>query len=111
MTYREWIENEAIIANSDRCTFSLDWNVWCCYRHDLACLYGKDPLDAFCLWKNGETDYWLKAKEQSRREADKQFWKCNREMVKKENGGWWKKAISLLRTDIRYVGVRIGAIT
>lgn len=110
MTYHEWVEAEAITAKSDKCTFSLDWNVLCCLEHDLSCLYGKDPRDAYRLWKLRATDYWLRACYHARRDADKRFWKCNREMVKSNHNGI-KKWFGLLRTDFRYVGVRIGAIT
>ena len=111
MTYHEWVEHEAILYKSDRCTLSIDWNVWCCLEHDLSCLFGKDPRDAYRLWKCGETDIWLKAKEHQRRDADKRFWKCNREMVKKHHGNFFTRRLLLLRTDVRYLGVRVGAIT
>ena len=110
ITYKEWVEAEARKINSDKCTLSLDWNVWCCLRHDLSCYYGKDPLDAYLLWRNGELDCWAKADKQPRREADKQFWQCNREMVKGQGVNWFKKRWGLLRTDFRYLGVRVGEL-
>jgi hypothetical protein len=102
VTYDEFVTLEAIKINSDKCTFATDWNVWCCYEHDLACHYAKDPRDAFERARAGYPNYWQVAKELRRKDADKRFWQCNR-----------AKAPSLagrLRSDVRYLGVRLGAL-
>lgn len=106
--YMLWVANEAAEMKSDNCTFSLDWNVWCCWEHDWTCSLARDPRDGYRLWKVGDPDYRINAKEMSRKDADKRFWKCNRSMVKTNRSGW-KKFTGLLRTDFRYAGVRIGA--
>lgn len=96
MTYEEWVIKHAKRINSDGCTAVSEWNHWCCLEHDLACHYGKDPREAY---KVG----WKDAPPLSRAEADKRFWKCNREA----SPTLWGK----LRADIRYLGVRLGAVT
>ena len=102
ITYQDWVISEAKAANSDACTKALDWNVWCCYEHDLSCLYAKDPRDAYRKWKESPVDYWCRASYHRRRDADKRFWRCNRELD--------PSAVGKLRSDVRYIGVRIGAL-
>ena len=111
MNYKQWVEQEAIELKSDKCTMALDWNVWCCFQHDWTCSLGKDPYDGYRLWKLGDPDYRLNAREMSRRDADTRFWRCNREMVEQNTGNWFKRRWGMLRADVRYVGVRIGAVT
>lgn len=94
-SYKEWVIQEAAKINTDGCTKALDWNLWCCYEHDLACHYGKDPEDAFHVG-------WLEAPYLRRKEADRRFWRCNRNAAPNPLGA--------LRADIRYIGVRIGAL-
>lgn len=108
--YKTFVTDEAERIGSDKCTLALDWNVWCCYEHDLSCHFAKDPRDAYRLHRGGVADYWGQAKAHPRREADQRFWRCNRKAVPKTMGrlkrwGW------MLRSDVRYLGVRIGAIT
>lgn len=100
--YQVWVVTEARIIKSDGCTKSRDWNLWCCYEHDLACHYGKDPRDAFRHFKEGAPDYWLRAAYFRRRDADKRFWQCNRKAA--------PALVGKIRSDIRYIGVRIGAL-
>jgi len=102
VSYKDWIVSEAIAVASDKCTFALDWNVWCCYEHDLACLYAKDPRDAYLHWQAGCKDYWLQADYMRRSAADKRFWRCNRELD--------PSIIGKLRGDARYLGVRAKGI-
>lgn len=102
MTFVEWVIVEALYIKSDKCTFARDWNVWCCYRHDLSCHYGRDPYSAYKFWCLGEKEYWLKAKGERRRDADIEFWKCNR----KRSRDWKDK----VRSNVRYLGVRVGAL-
>jgi hypothetical protein len=95
LAYQEWIISEALKIHSDKCTFAKDWNVWCCYEHDLACHFKKDPRSAFQLQS------WALAVPLSRKEADRRFWRCNR---RQEPSAWGR-----FRSDLRYLGVRIGA--
>lgn len=101
LTYEEWVESEAQRINSDGCTAVPDWQVWCCYEHDLACHYGKDPRDAFQRLLNGNPFYWSDAAPITRRNADLRFTGCN---LRKSRG-----LLGTIRSLIRYVGVRIGA--
>lgn len=94
LSYKEWVVEEAAKVSSDACTFARDWNVWCCYEHDLACHYGKDPREAFRLGS------WLEAPYLRRRDADKRFWRCNRTL---EPSLWGR-----VRSDFRFIGVRLG---
>lgn len=103
MTYQEWVVDEAKKANTDGCTAVSEWNQWCCFQHDLVCRKGKCPQAAYALWQEGVANYWELAKPMSRREGDKQFWKCNR----KCSPSFWGR----LRADVRYLGVRLGDIT
>lgn len=104
MTYRSWVRQEAIRIKSDKCTFARDWNVWCCYEHDLACHFGKDPRSAYRKWRAGASleQAWLTADSMRRRQADLRFWKCNEQRSQTK----WEKT----RSKVRYIGVRIGAI-
>lgn len=111
MTYADWLVKERNELHFDKCTMSLDWNVQCCDEHDWTCSLARDPRDGYRRWRGGDPDYRINAKEFSRHDADKRFWKCNREMVKKNHGNWFTRRLLLLRTDVRYVGVRIGAVT
>lgn len=102
LLYREWVVFESALMHSDKCTCAIDWNVWCCYEHDLACHYGKDPRIAFLFYQQNYPDYWLQAPYLLRKDADRRFWKCNRAQT--------PTLLGRLRSDIRYVGVRIGAL-
>lgn len=108
--YRTWVEQEAARIGSDKCTLALDWNVWCCFEHDLSCHFAKDPRDAYRWFREGAEAPWLVAKEHRRADADKRFWSCNRKLVKAQGGNWFTRRLKLLRTDARYLGVRVGAV-
>lgn len=98
----DWVVAEAALAKSDGCTAVSEWNQWCCFEHDLACRYGKDPRVAFKLWQYGLADPWTCAPSLSRRDADKRFAACN-----------WRRSKGLIdrtRTGVRYIGVRLGAL-
>ena len=45
--YWEWVEAESIKIKSDGCTKAKDWCKKCCWEHDLAFYYAKDPRHAF----------------------------------------------------------------
>lgn len=99
--YKDWVVSEATNIKSDKCTFALDVHTWCCYEHDLACSYGKDPREAYRLYKEGFEDVWRLAAFIKRSEADKRFRLCLQEhskLGKWSPMSWW-----------RWVGVRIGA--
>lgn len=104
--YWLWVKAEAAKIGSDACTHAKDWNVQCCYEHDLACHYKKDPKSAFQAYLKGfgmlgKDDVWFYAKNMSRKEADKAFTGCNLK--------YSKGPVDKARSFIRYIGVRIGA--
>jgi hypothetical protein len=84
-TYWLWIREEAARIKSDGCTLVSQLKQDCCFEHDLAYYYGKDPLDAFYVG-------WPAARKITKAEADKEFAAC------------CGKPISLWR----YPGVTIG---
>lgn len=98
--YWVWIRQEAERVGSDGCTFVSEWNQACCFEHDLACRFGRDPYSAFVLALNGDANPWLHAPHMSRRKADKMFRACNT-----EDSGFWGD----VRGYVRYLGVRLGA--
>ena len=93
--YWDWIKAEALRTHSDGCTGVSEWHHECCLEHDLACLFGKNPLSAFEVG-------WDLAAEMSRSQADKMFAGCN--FDHSSGGGGY------LRSLIRYWGVRAGAM-
>lgn len=102
MDYPTWIESEAKRHGTDNCTLSLDWNVWCCWEHDLWCIYLVDPREAYELWLLGDEDPWRNSPRRSRRQGDINFWRCNR----RRSPTLWGR----VRSGARLLGVRIGAI-
>jgi hypothetical protein len=93
--YWAWVKIEAQKINSDGCSKSKDWQVHCCYEHDLACHYGKDPRKAVLTG-------WANAPKISRRDADKAFTGCNLK--------YSKGFVGTTRSLLRYLGVRIGSL-
>lgn len=114
--YRQWVRAEAQKISSDGCTAVSEWHRDCCYEHDLACHYGKDPRVAAQLAFQRLPDYWLQAPYLARRDADKRFAQCNIatswDDYKKDKGflQTFKLIGNVTRSGLRYVGVRIGAL-
>jgi hypothetical protein len=97
-----WIAGEAAKIQSDGCSKAKDWNLKCCWLHDLECHYKRDAQEAFKAYLVGVPAYWQAARPKSRRDADKTFTGCNL----KNSKGILDKSRSL----IRYIGVRLGAL-
>jgi hypothetical protein len=97
-----WCEAEARKINSDGCTAVSEWHERCCFEHDLACHYGKDPRAAALAASKGVPNYWEVAPKLSRRDADKRFAGCNFHMS--------RNPLEYLRSGIRFLGVRLGAL-
>ena len=91
----DYIQKLKKAIRSDKCTMAIDWNVPCCVLHDLVCSTGIDHY----------------GQPTSRRDADTRFWRCNRDMVRANTPSRMKRWWGLLRADVRYAGVRIGAVT
>lgn len=92
-TYTEWVTAEAKAINSDGCSKVTDIHKICCYEHDLAYHYGRDPREAFQLG-------WEKARKIDRGYADGVFRECNQTQSKLKDGS----PMALWR----WLGVRLG---
>lgn len=103
MNFREWVLAEAARIKSDGCTLVSEWHQDCCLVHDLACYYGKDPQNAFAIFKASGQTRWDSAKKFPRRKADYGFLECN----EKKSG---KNPVSWGRSFVRFFGVRAGAL-
>ena len=102
-SYWLFIETEAKKIGSDGCTCVSDWNHECCWEHDLACNYEKDPRSAYSYyWALPDCNYWELAKSMSRRQADYMYAKCNLE--------WSPTKKGKIRSIGRFLGVRVGAL-
>lgn len=100
LIYWQWIAAEAAAIHSDGCTAVTEWHQPCCFEHDLACVYAKDPRDAYRLHMAGGENVWVYAADMSRRQADAMFYACNRER---------SGPIGDARSFFRWIGVRLGA--
>jgi hypothetical protein len=93
MTYKDWVQHEASIINSDGCTAVSELYHYCCLEHDLGYHYGRDPRVAH---ERG----WQAAPPINRSEVDKRFRQCIQSHSKL---GKWSPV-----SWIRYAGVRVG---
>lgn len=106
-TYWQWVRNEAAAIKSDGCSKALDWNLDCCFEHDLGCEYLKDPHDAYFIhlanpdWPRDKV--WLHAKILRDGDRDARFRDCNRERAGKLG------IIGRARAWVRWIAVRCGA--
>lgn len=100
--YWDWVAKEAKRIDSDGCSCVSEWHEPCCFEHDLACHFGRDPLSAYLASLAGSANPWLDAKEMPRRKADVMFGECNARMSGKNPLGW-------VRSGVRFLGVRLGA--
>lgn len=99
--YWDWVRSEAALIDSDGCTRVSGIQHECCWEHDLAFYYAKDPRAAYRRYLNGDTDPWLRADVITFEQANGRFRKCHtaRSVMGWLNPmAWW-----------RYGGVRWGA--
>ena len=93
-TYWTWVRAEASLIKSDGCSKVADIHKDCCYEHDLAYHYGRDPRASYAIKS------WSLAAKISRSEADARFRKCNQELSSLGKAsplaGW------------RWLGLRVG---
>lgn len=55
LKYWEWVEEQAKLIKSDGCTHALELARKCCWEHDLAFYYGRDPRHAYtCGWRRAD---------------------------------------------------------
>lgn len=106
-SYWEWIKDEAAAVGSDGCTGVSDWHIECCWEHDLACHYNKNPRSAYEIYMAREghrveaMNPWSYAEDMTRRQADYAFADCNLD--------WSATKKGKLRSIVRFIGARIGA--
>jgi hypothetical protein len=103
LNYWQFIEHEARRIGADGCTGVSEWHQPCCFEHDLACRYGRNPRSAYAFyWANPDCAFWAYAETMSRRQADSMFASCNYE--------WSVSTGARCRSFVRYLGVRLGAL-
>jgi hypothetical protein len=104
-SYWLFIEKEARRTGSDGCTGVSDWNIECCWEHDLACWSNKNPRSAYEQYLANPTadpdEWWTNAEWMTRRQADYAFGACNIE--------WSHTKKGKVRSFFRFIGSRIGA--
>lgn len=102
LNYWQFIEREAARAKADGCTGVSEWHRECCLEHDLACRYGRNPRSAYALYCGHHEHFWLLAEPITRYQADVAFGECNWE--------WSPTRAGKIRSVVRYIGVRVGAL-
>lgn len=70
LTFKEWIEQEASLVDSDGCSFASGFYKFRCRMHDLEYRYAKDAADAYQNYLSGILNPWHHAKAITRGEAD-----------------------------------------
>lgn len=98
-TYWNFCRSEAALLDTDGCSQVSGFHVECCFEHDIAYRYGKDPRDAYLHFKSGSLDYWKDAKPITRGETDRRFRKCHQ--ARSKFGKYSPMAL------YRWVGVRL----
>lgn len=102
LDYWAFVKSEAALVGTDGCSAVSGLKIECCYEHDLAYRYKKDPRDAFRLYRAGRfAACWLLAQRITRAEADMRLRQClmnHSKLGRYSPMAWW-----------RWLGVRIGA--
>lgn len=99
--YWEFIRSEAALVKTDGCSAVTGARVDCCFEHDLAYFFAKDPHSAYRQWRENNYYFWEDADPIDRDEADARFRQClrNRSVMGRWSFmAWW-----------RWAGVRLGA--
>ena len=76
--YWIWIRSEAALIDTDGCSAVSGLKIECCFEHDLAYYFAKDPRDAYRLWRQEVLHPWLVAEPIDREESDRRFKDCHR---------------------------------
>ena len=101
--YWDWIKVEAKRINSDGCSKVVDFRRECCYLHDLAYYYGRDPKDAYKRYLMNDGQCWANADKINRGYADGLIKQCYHDKspingasplvwtrwLGTRAGGWW----------------------
>lgn len=88
--YWEWVRSEAALIDSDGCSKVSGWHVECCWEHDLAFQYGRDPRDAYRRYRHGALDPWRRARLITFEESNRRFRNCH---VPRTKLGWLNPAV------------------
>ncbi len=99
--YWDWVRSEAALIDSDGCSKVSGLCHECCWEHDLAFYYAKDPRDSYRHYLAGALEEWALAKPITFDEANARFRKCH---VSRTKLGWLNPMVWW-----RYGGVRWGA--
>ena len=80
LLYWDWLKIEAAKIKSDGCSKVVDFRKDCCFEHDLAYYYAKDPRSAYNYYRTTAAPdrdrCWHYADPITRREADARIKKC-----------------------------------
>lgn len=98
--YFNWLREQATLANTDGCSRVTGFKVECCYEHDLAYFYHRDPRDAYLRWKTGSLHPWREARPIDRGATDARFRRC---LQARSRLGFWSPMALW-----RWVGVKVG---
>lgn len=85
--YWSWVESEAALIDSDGCTKVTGFRSACCWEHDLAFYYAKNPRSAYRLYIGGTPDYWQQADPITFDQANGDFRTCHAQ--RSTLGAWW----------------------
>lgn len=92
--YWTWVESEAALIDSDGCTGVSGFFRQCCWEHDLAFWYAKDPRSAYRLYLEGIANYWDGADPIDFHPANDRFKKCHVQRTRWGNlsrlWAWWR---------------------
>lgn len=98
--YWQWVRDEAEQIGSDGCSAVMGFHVECCFEHDLAFYYARDPRDAYRAMREGVSPAkaWADADPITRAEADARFRRCHQN---RSRFGRWSPMAAY-----RWLGVR-----
>lgn len=87
-TYWEWIESEAALVESDGCTKATGFQLACCWEHDVAFWYARDPRSAYRHWleHHDRVRAWREADDVTFEQANRDFKRCH---TQRSSLGWW----------------------
>jgi hypothetical protein len=88
--YWDWVRSEAALIDTDGCTGVSGLFRECCWEHDLAFWYAKNPRVAYLIWleTNSREFAWQSAPSIDFDFANKTFRKCHVQRTKWGNLSW-----------------------
>ena len=94
--YWAWVESEAALIESDGCTKVTGYRRECCWEHDLAFFYAKDPRSAYRLYFAGDPNPWTHARPITFEKANADFRTCHAQRSAL-GAFWWVNPLNVLR--------------